>query len=804
MLNAAGVPLSIGEIFAEIVEQGLYGFATQKPVAELAAELDKYTLAPTAGVTVDGPVFVKAEGGKIRLWHGTTEGRAEPKDWLSQLLAESPELAKEAAAYGVLSEEAFMDALPSLPIALRNQLDDYRFRTVLGRADSEDPNALLDILPFRVLESPIDAGNPLFRGMRVRVWNVLNDQGIRCLNELRDVPVAEMRQWRNFGAKSVRDLCEGMIAAAGVAAASLIAGQLMDVSTGNDESVGGGVSEASGAPEAVSLVTSISLKENFERALTGLSPKARQVIEGRTGSVGTIMTLEAVGDSLGVSRERVRQLQKKYINEIIEAESWDDCIGRKLGELLIDREEPLYLKMLEIEDPWFAGFMGNYQHLGSIIELFSENEFHIIKVGGASLVTRSVVRDWEGAIRDLRSILKENAVDNGWTRRKIDTTFRDYLFKKGAPELAPLLWREFDASLQFAGAAEDAKLLSFGLSVDSAVRAVLADAESPLHFKEVAVRATAFLGKPVNKRTAHECLMSQGAMGFGRGLYGLDRFNPISSTEGRSIIQEVCRMMYEGPLMRQWHADELLSNLQEDDPNLPPELDQYILSMVLQESDRLVYLNRMIWSRADSNQTPNDRIDVAESLEKILEDHGGPLKTKELKSKQGALRSVASNQQPQPTERLILVGPDRWGLIDRDVRGAREDNQRKLEDLYQVLQRRQKGVHVREVAQYVEVSDHGAELPSAYMLCSLAKLDDRFRLSRGMSLGLVEWGDARRLNASQAVKEVLRVMKAPISTAEINRQVESLMELKLYQSVANQLVEEGAIYDHDLKVWRKN
>ena len=78
------------------------------------------------------------------------------------------------------------------------------------------------------------------------------------------------------------------------------------------------------------------LKIHFKEALARLGNKERQVIQARTAVNGELLTLEAVGDSLGVTRERIRQIQKKYVAQIIETEYWDDCIALKIGQLLID------------------------------------------------------------------------------------------------------------------------------------------------------------------------------------------------------------------------------------------------------------------------------------------------------------------------------------------------------------------------------------------------------------------------------------------------------------------------------------
>ena len=107
-----------------------------------------------------------------------------------------------------------------------------------------------------------------------------------------------------------------------------------------------------------SQVAQLPLINHLERTLDGLDEVDRIVLQGRLGYKGKILTLEEIGEKLDVTRERVRQRQKKYIDRIIAQEYWDDMIGISIGQLLLDRGDPLVLELLDIEDAWFKGFEG--------------------------------------------------------------------------------------------------------------------------------------------------------------------------------------------------------------------------------------------------------------------------------------------------------------------------------------------------------------------------------------------------------------------------------------------------------------
>lgn len=795
VLNDSDRPLNKEEIFARIIEQGLYQFGAARPVSVLAVELNRYSKDTEYSNPAAKPLFAKS--GKEH-FVSLEKASTEFKDWLKELSNKNSELVNMAASYGVYCDKSFIANSKQLPDRLRDQLSFERFNLLRDKTDIADPVALVKILPTRIALAAIGSLD-----LPVRISNVFKANSIGCLADLSDLSVDDILKWPNFGRKSVSDLVANILTSVDRQSASFSYTESHSV-TELDKADATPRMKVSDKNYQIELISALPLKTHFDRALDGLKDNERRIIQFRTGYNGTVMTLEAVGECIGVTRERIRQIQKKSISRIVEAEFWDDCIALRIGQLLIDRQQPLYIEMLEIEDPWFVGFMGNYQHLAAIIELFSGNEIKVIKINGASIVTRISAEAWEDIVRFFRRSLPDKASEGGWTRLDVAASFTAALFDKGAPELVPLLWDQFDSALQFDGEKDESHLVSFGITAESVIQAVLHQAEGPLHFTEVGRRATALLGREVDERRAQNALMSQGAKLFGRGIYGLEKFNPINPKACHNISIVVCNMIYAGPLMKQWHASELLSALKAKFPALPTALDNYILNIILGNCEKLVYLNRMVWVRADSHQTVNDRVDTADAFTQILEDNGGPLKGMELKNRLSAIRGVPKNLQLQPTARMIQVGPDFWGLVDRDIGGAAEDNAAKLDSLYQLLIERQKGIHVSEVGKFVEIGSHSSELPTAYALFHLAQRDGRFYLARSMLLGLAEWeGDTRRLNISQAVRSVLGSMDKPMSIGEIHARVEELTEMPVDGTVTGILINEGAVYNPDLKVWYK-
>ena len=796
VLEATSQSMSKEEIYGYIIDRNLFNFGAKKPISVLNVELNRHCKDSEYSHSSSNKIFGKTSNG---LFYALS-AKKEFTDWLKVLQDENPSLESECLKLLIFDDKTYLEKRHELTDQVSRELDLIRFEQLKLSIDKEDPSQLIPLLPSPILNAHISQ-----LGLTVRTSNVFSVQDIFFLKDAIGISLSDMLGWPNFGKKSAKDLCELLINSAKKLTFQLPNPSSININLAEQENViNGPTSEYGNQADDYTFehIKEVPLKQHFENSLALLSENARLVLEYRTGYKEPIKTLEEVGRLLGVTRERIRQIQKKNISKIIDTEYWDDCIAIKIGNLLIDRDQPLYLEMLEVEDDWFSGFIGNYQHLAAIIELFSENQIQLLTINGAVVISRISQDDWDSLISGFRKSLRAKADERLWTREDIDLTFKAELESKGATELLSILWDTFSDTLQFS--IEGEVLVAFGKTGESAVYTVLQQAEAPLHYSEVAIRATEILGRKVEERLAHNSLPRQGAKLFGRGIYGLSKFNPISDLICKHIRIVVSKMMYEGPLAKQWHVTELLSILKDKFPALPEDLNLYILNIILEDCDELTYLNKNVWARADSGQKPTDRVDMADAFTKILEDAGKPLKGKEIKARLEAVRGVHESLQIQPTERMLQIGPDTWGLYERDVKVDTNSISQYLENLYSYLKDKQKGIHVTEVPEFLDEVNLDLEKPESYTLLSLAQQDKRFYMGRAMFLGLSEWGeDTRRYTNSQAVRKILDEMTKPMSIMEINAKVHSLTGIDTVTTVTGILINEGARYYAEQRLWYK-
>ena len=656
LLDANKQPLNNEEIFARIFESNYFYFDKPTPVSMLDVSLSRETIGSKYLDATKEPVFGKTDEGRYYLLENKV---VEPKGWVKVLATEKPEQYKKLHEYGVSDEESYLSIRGQLPEELSTFLDNIRFYSLKTTINLNNPDEILRIAPLWLLKRHI---NDL--GFTLRASNILLQNGISKMEELAELTTAELKRLPSMGKGSISNICEAIVSKISKTVGDLSLPIPSD-SIENGKSIQkNNINEIGNIPLA-SKIAQTPLRQHLIRTLDGLEEVDRVVLHGRLGYKGKVFTLEEIGEKLDVTRERIRQRQKKDVAKIIAEEYWDDVIGLRIGQLLLDRTEPLILEMLEIEDAWFQGFMDDsYIYLGNVLQMFSENAIWVIEAQGRNVVTRIKQKNWDLLVRNIKSNLKHKSEEKTWSRADVDQYFESCLAEHSAKELLPLIKEMVNDYLQFESEEMDALLIAYGKSAESVVAGILAQAEEPLHFSEIAKRATEIMGKPVDERRAHAAVIAKGVWLYDRGTYGLIDHCPLPESKRKSICQIVEHLLYQGEINKQWHSKEIIDELKKVTQAVPKELDPYVLRMCIEGSRKINFLNRMVWARADSGLSSEDRIDVSDAFIQILEEVGEPLSGRDLKKRLSEIRGVDGNMQIHANDRLVAVGPNFWGLSD--------------------------------------------------------------------------------------------------------------------------------------------
>ncbi len=209
----------------------------------------------------------------------------------------------------------------------------------------------------------------------------------------------------------------------------------------------------------------------FERVLLSIPLREADVLRQRWASDGTRRTLEDVGSTMGVTRERIRQIEAKSIRKLSQEHPWLASIGPRISSLLSQRDDPLYLDLLEVEDHWFAGSSMQVPLFENLLTNFGDEMCHVIEVNHRRILCKLSQEQWELAHKDILSRLSER-VDDGLGIHDIAIIVEAAL--PGAPELVDLMLGQIAENLRYSTDAQGEKILaSVGRRETTVVNAIL-------------------------------------------------------------------------------------------------------------------------------------------------------------------------------------------------------------------------------------------------------------------------------------------------------------------------------------------
>lgn len=766
----------------------------------------------------DIPVYLGTEG-----WGYVIDDVREPKEgeklvappivnapltgWLAALYEKDIVHFAGLVDQGIDSDQKYLEQRAGLPESLRDFADVERFCYLSQLIDSKDLIEVLQIAPLRVLESSVAR-----LSVSVRVGNVLKVASILTIGDILKLGIEELRKLPNLGLKSTADLTRAVL--------NFIQSQIPKEklkTIEQEENIQQLLIEDRERCEQHAQ----SIRETEIRASTAagnlfylisesidaLLDKDKLVMQSRLAMCGPRLTLEEIAKKLDVTRERVRQIEAKIISKILNANVWCNAISAKLSKLLLQRNEPLFVNLLEIEDPWFAGFTDKSAFLAAVIDEFTSGQFKTISVDGRDAVTRISKDDWETLKADTKAALRDTVYQK-WSETEVKLFVEAMASDKSASELSSTLLKFLAPEMHFSNGSNDHKrvLVAFGRAVEQIVMAVLEEAEAPLHYSEIFQRVQLRADREVEMRRVHNACKACGGKLFGRGTYGLMKHCTLSETEIRNILAEVEEIILTHPHSKQWHCAELVDLLAERQLDLSESVTPYVLSMILERSKHLTYLGRLVWvAHRDRDETNNmDRIDLAQACVSLLKQAGHPLSAEDLKSRVSELRGVNPGLQIHQSEQLFLVAPNIWGLLDRDNPLSQTESRVLLDGTYNILLKRGKALHISEIADALKAT--GISLPQAatpYLLFSLANKDSRFHLAKGQLLALEGWDDLGRMTLSQAVRKIVDAMVDPLSFRELHHRIETLMERTVDTlSLSSVLQASGLVFDIEHEQWR--
>jgi DNA-directed RNA polymerase alpha subunit/mRNA-degrading endonuclease RelE of RelBE toxin-antitoxin system len=507
--------------------------------------------------------------------------------------------------------------------------------------------------------------------------------------------------------------------------------------------------------ESAGMKAAMGLLESWKALLQEQDAVRRMVLTRRAGLGGPHETLQSVGEMLGVSRERVRQLETAVVTDLKRERFWLDEVRRRLDAAVSD-DGAIAVDDLAA-DPWWASAAARPEAIDYFGEQLLDDAMRVIYVEERAYLARCTPTTFDEAWDELRKRAAEVPLPAPLaTFHKLT----DPLVPRVGRLLASLLFERLGERLHVENAEGiEARVVGFGATQAVAILAMLRASPTPMRVEEVMARA----GKN----------MPDDVLYFDRGLIGLEQHFPDFRSWMEKVVPLALEVLQREPPERQWLAHEILEELREL-LDLPEWLDHWHLASLLRRSGRLRYLGRNRFNLLDGSESQG-RIHYLEELIRIIRDHGGPMAWDEvfaeLRKKTTAPSGTVTTTLMRPP--FVSCDGDRIGLLDRDLPGGSAALVEALEHVADVLERRGRGLGTAQVQSDVaRLSQHHAQWP-VEMCMSVLRGDQRFRLSQSGAVGLAQWESVRVPARSEIVRQCLDESDGRVSVEAVQRRIEA-------------------------------
>ena len=491
-------------------------------------------------------------------------GGKRNRDWVAEFQPESLAHRRALKRVGVIDERSYLQHESELPHDLRLALGRFRFRCLLkNRSDAVDVARCMPpwIRNMQIAKLPFT----------VRATNVFKREGIKRVRDLDRWSYAELMLLKNFGLRSMHDLSEVLIEALSRHI------KLKDIPEPGD------APPDDGPPH---------LLEWVRQTLPRMDGRSREILTGRIGLDGPPKTRASIAADYRLTKERIRQIERQTIDQILKKEPWAAAFRRRISKLVDTRQEPLALADLEAADDWFAETGDRPECLSFLIRALCRNRIGVVAIGGTKYATRARLGSWEKMVQRARAVLRDAAAARK-TRAKCRRAVARLLPARGRA-FSDMLWAEASLDCHFRGDGDGAVLVAYGHYAEQYVRFILEGSPVALRADDIAAQALEMSGRRINHAQIRS-LTAKWLLTLGPGLYGLPNHVSLSQDNMRKAARAAERLVGGDP-KRRWHVSELLAELRKTHPRLGERLDSYLLGASLQLKSNLTRLGVLVWT----------------------------------------------------------------------------------------------------------------------------------------------------------------------------------------------------------------
>ncbi len=746
------------------------------------------------GYQIEDPSPILSE--KHSMLHQKIEvDKFTPRGWVAKLIAEKPEYEKILHNVHIWDDASYQENEPNLGSDERLAIALLRFRLITGTTVSQ--KNILDNLhacPHWFLDDELK-----FLELNLRMRNVCNANSLITVGNFATKGLSGLLKLPNLGHGSVYDMGTLLWKA-------FINGDALQRKNWSDPDFISDDLRHAPIPAKAALEGSDSfgsltnrksenITSGFVDAAQVLTEQERGIWAARIGFRCKSQTLQLIADDIGVTRERVRQIEAKIYRRVGSHIFWKQLAVR-ISTHLDDRTSSLMLNGISAVDPWFKGAEDLKEPLRQVFNHILKNEFSILDINESPVITRLTLSEWEKAITLGKTLLREMAdkkVSEDYAQVQIES-----ILVGAGKELRNDLWSIVKTIPLWATNPDGHRIIvGYGRTAEDVVAAVLVNAGHPLHFSEIYQRAKLISGKEHEERALHNAAHNVAVL-YSRGTYGFLSHCPLSPNELALIEVEIEDIAEDNPIHKQWHSADLLDELLERGLDFDGKLTKYIINIALRNSNSFSYMRRMVWGYKSSwKPSASSRLDIRQAVTALLEDAGQPLTISEIRERLQDDRGLGNHFQIHPEGNLISLGLGLWGLANRDIEAS--DPDALVDQLVSHLQASQEGMHSSEVSKLLgDISESDANA----IIC-LAK-HKGIRRDNSQYVYPSSWEGSRRIGPGLAVLDVLDAHPQGVSIEKIRMEVNRLTKRDINPAFISHLLAQSdyASYDSEAELWR--
>jgi transcriptional regulator with XRE-family HTH domain len=541
----------------------------------------------------------------------------------------------------------------------------------------------------------------------------------------------------------------------------------------------------------------------FESAVNSIKDNEKIVFTLRLGYSGDYKTLAETAEQLGVTRQRVEQIERKLGLNLDKIYNIKEFLYNKLDKLLEKRFIPLQVSAIKNYDPWFGGLDERPWILERILMFFKISEFSVSDYKNLKILHRGPKEFIDSTIQDLFKW-----VDKNRESRLTLATIKDNVgarIKFVAPELFDLILTEITGKMKFITVGEDQVLIALGNSLDTSLISIIEQSSAPLNITEIQ--------KLLNEESVNSgeryvrAACAKLFLLFGPSLFGLRKHLNFNELEILTIANSVEEIVHDNNFPRQWHCDKVMEILEKNNFIFLSRLNKYKLSLCLQLSNKFEFLGRLTFtSKSEDKDSKQNRLEFFPMVEFILEQSEKPLHTDDIKALIEKDRGLGTYSQITTRGRLVSFEEGIWGLIDKHANVSHEDFIIIVNELTNIFLENKKGISENEMLGYITSNMYINRFKSnTYLLYSLAQKSELFKRDREF-LYLLEIDAPKRLSKVKALEAIIKKIGDSFRTEDLYKQASELYGEEIsYErvSLAIMVAKYNYVYDREKKLYKK-